>query len=157
MTAIQGTTFASIPVVELAPPRERAVVRRVAVSLTTAVVAPAALFATMLVVINLVAAVIAGCTWMTGAMCWRWLTKRPVSGLLLLTLALMAVKTGIMLVTGNRFVYFVQPVIVDATVATIFLGSLWSARPIVARLAPDFYRSTRRSPRAPASAPCSAG
>lgn len=139
MTAIQSTTLASIPLVEMAPPRVRAVVGRVAVSLATAVVAPAALFSAMMVVINLVAAVIAACAWMTGAMCWRWATRRPVSGLLLLTLTLMAVKTTIMLVTGNRFVYFVQPVIIDATVATVFLGSLWSARPIVARLAPDFY------------------
>jgi uncharacterized membrane protein len=88
---------------------------------------------------NLVTAVIAACAWMTGAMCWRWATGRPVSGLLVLTLGLMTVKTGVMLVTGNKFVYFIQPVIVDATVATVFLASLWSARPVVGRLAPDFF------------------
>ena len=51
----------------------------------------------------------------------------------------MTIRTGFTLATGNTFVYFVQPVFADAAVAAIFLGSLLSARPIVARLAPDFY------------------
>jgi uncharacterized membrane protein len=139
MTAIQGTTLGSIPVVEPVPPRIRAVVGRVAISLATAVVAPAALFAATMAALNLVAAVIAGGLWMTGVMCWRWATRRPVSSLLLLALALMVVRTAVMLATANRFVYFVQPVVVDAVIAAIFLGSLWSASPLVARLAPDFY------------------
>ena len=52
---------------------------------------------------------------------------------------MLTLKTCITLVTGNTFIYFVQPVFVDATVATLFLASLWSTQPIVARLAPDFY------------------
>jgi uncharacterized membrane protein len=138
MTAIL-TTY-DVPVAVLpAPPHLRAVVRRVAVSLATAVVAPAALFATTMAVLNLVAAVVAGGLWMTGAMYWRWATRRPVSSLLLLALGLMLVRTAVMLATANRFVYFVQPVVVDVVIAAVFLGSLWSARPAVARLAPDFY------------------
>jgi uncharacterized membrane protein len=111
----------------------------VAVSLAVAVVAPAVLFATALVVFNLVTAMIVGLAWMVGAMSWRRATGRPVSGLLLLTVAIMTVKTGVALATGNTLIYFVQPVVVDVAVATVFLGSLWSARPAVARLAPDFY------------------
>jgi uncharacterized membrane protein len=114
-------------------------VLRVAVSLAVAVVAPAVLFATALVVFNLVTAMIVGLAWMVGAMSWRRATGRPVSGLLLLTVAIMTVKTGVALATGNTLIYFVQPVVVDVAVATVFLGSLWSARPAVARLAPDFY------------------
>lgn len=140
MTALQSPIMAPRPVVAMVPsPQLRSVVRRVAVSLTVAVVAPAVLFSATLVTFNLVTAVIAACAWMTGAMCWRWSTGRPVSGLLVLTLGLMTVKTVVMLVTGSKFIYFVQPVIVDATVATVFLASLYSARPVVARLAPDFY------------------
>jgi len=59
--------------------------------------------------------------------------------LLVLTLGIMTIRTVFTLATGNTFVYFVQPVFADAAVAAIFLVSLWSARPIVARLAPDFY------------------
>ncbi len=122
-----------------APPHVRAVVVRVAVSLAVAVVAPAVLFATALLVCNLVTAMIVGLAWMVAAMSWRKATGRPVSALLVLTVAIMAVKTGIALATGNTLIYFVQPVVVDAAVASVFLGSLWSASPAVARLAPDFY------------------
>jgi uncharacterized membrane protein len=77
--------------------------------------------------------------WMVTATVWRAATGRRVSGLLVLTLAIMTLKTTIALATGNTFVYFVQPVFVDVTVSALFLGSLWSARPLVARLAPDFF------------------
>lgn len=120
-------------------PQLKAVVARVAASIATAVVAPAVLFWATLVVWNIDVAVIVALGWMVGAMCWRWATGRPVSGLLVLTLAIMTIRTGVMLATGNTFVYFLQPICVDTVVATIFLTSLWTARPIVARLAPDFY------------------
>jgi hypothetical protein len=138
VTLIQQT-----PVVVIAPahpaPRVRDIVGRVAVSLAIAVVAPAVLFAADLVLFNLATAMIVALVWMTGAMTWRHATGRPLSGLLLLTAVIMVVKTSIAFATGNSFIYFVQPAIVDVTVATCFLGSLWSTRPLVARLAPDFY------------------
>jgi hypothetical protein len=122
-----------------AAPQLKGVAARAAASLATAVVVPAALFAVTLMIVDIDAAVIVALAWMASAMCWRWATKRPVSGLLVLTLVIMAIRTAFTLATGNTFVYFVQPVFADATVATIFLGSLLTARPIVARIAPDFY------------------
>ncbi len=139
MTALHEAPLAPILAEPPVPPRLRAIVARVAVSLATALVAPAVLFATTLVLFNVGAAMIAGLTWMVAAISWRAGTGRPVSGLLVLTVAIMAVKTSIAFATGNTFIYFVQPVFVDVAVATLFLGSLWSARPVVARLAPDFY------------------
>ena len=126
----------------LAPPalpQLGAVIARTAASVATAVVAPAAMFCTALVVFNLVTALIVALGWMIGAVYWRRGTGRPVSGLLVLALGIMSVKTAFTLATGNTFVYFVQPVVVDAIVATVFVASLWTARPIVARIAPDFY------------------
>ena len=122
-----------------AVPHLRQVLARVAATLATAVVAPAALFATTLVAFNITTAILAALTWTTAAMCWRRATGRPVSGLLLLVWGIMILKTAFTLATGNTFVYFVQPVVVDFTVGAVFLGSLMSARPIVARIAPDFY------------------
>jgi hypothetical protein len=58
---------------------------------------------------------------------------------LALALAVVVVRTGFALATGNTFVYFIQPVFADAAVAIAFLGSLLTARPAVARLAGDFY------------------
>jgi hypothetical protein len=57
----------------------------------------------------------------------------------MLTLTVMAIRTGFTLVTGSTFIYFIQPVFADVTVATLFLGSLATTRPVIARLAPDFY------------------
>jgi hypothetical protein len=62
-----------------------------------------------------------------------------VSRLLLLTLGILTIRTGFTLASGNTFVYFVQPVFSDAVVASVFLGSLLTSQPLVARLAPDFY------------------
>ena len=136
---IQEATLAPTVAGHPAPPHLREIIARVVVSIATAVVAPAVLFATTLVLFNIATAMIAALTWMVAAMSWRRATGRPVSGLLVLTVAIMAVKTGITFATGNTFIYFVQPVFVDVTVAAVFLGSLWSARPLAARLAPDFY------------------
>jgi uncharacterized membrane protein len=123
----------------LPPPQFTTIVARTAATLATAVVAPAALFCAALVVFNLDTALLVALGWMIGALCWRRGTGRPVSVLLVLALGIMVVKTAFTLATGNTFVYFVQPVIIDAVVATVFVGSLWTARPIVARIAPDFY------------------
>jgi hypothetical protein len=120
-------------------PHLRDVIARVAVSLATAVLAPAALLWVTLVIFNVAAAVIVALAWMVGAMGWRWATKRQLSGLLLLTLGITAVRTAFTLATGSTFIYFVQPVFADFAVASIFLGSLCSARPVIGRLAPDFY------------------
>ncbi len=133
-----------------ATPHLRQIVTRVAVTLATAVVAPAVLFATTVVVLGVHPAMIVALAWMTGAMTWRAATGRRVSGLLMLTLVIMVIKTTIAFATGSTFIYFVQPIFVDAIVATLFLTSLWSGRPLVARLAPDFFpldAATAESPR----------
>jgi uncharacterized membrane protein len=140
MPAVHHHTVDEIPVVSCPPlPSLRAIIARVAVSLATAVVVPAALFTTTVLTFGVAAAMVVALTWMVGATAWRWATRRPVSGLLLLTLGMLTLKTCIALATGNTYIYFVQPVFVDATVALVFLTSLWSATPVVARLAPDFY------------------
>jgi len=120
-------------------PRLGEILLRVLVNVATAVLAPAALLWATLVLFNFPTAVIAALAWMVAAMGWRWTTHRPVSGLLLLTLVVLAVRTLLSLATGSTFFYFVQPVFADLVVASLFLGSLWSARPIIARITPDFY------------------
>jgi intracellular septation protein A len=122
-----------------APPGIRAVLTRAAASLATAVLVPAFLLWAMLVMFDFAAAVIVVLAWMAGAMCWRRATGRRVSTLLLLGLVVMTLRTALTLVTGSTFVYLVQPVFVDVVIAAVFLGSLWTAQPVIARMAPDFY------------------
>lgn len=132
------------------PPTLRTVIRRTATSLAIAVLVPAVLFATTLALVNISAAVVVGLAWMIAVTGMRRARGLPVSVLLLLTLGIMVVRSTFTLATGNTFVYFVQPVVSDACIATIFLGSLLTQRPIVARLAPDFYPMTREMSARPA-------
>jgi hypothetical protein len=140
MTALQDVAS---PVVSerpsSGPPRVRDVVARVAVSMLTAVLVPAFLLWAMLVLVGFAAAVTVVLAWMVGAMCWRRGTGRPVSGLLVLGLTVMTLRTALTLMTGSTFIYFVQPAVADFVIAAVFLGSLWTARPLAAQLAPDFY------------------
>jgi uncharacterized membrane protein len=75
---------------------------------------------------------------MAGVMIWRRIAGHPVSGLLVLSVGILTVRTAFTVITGDTFIYFVQPVFADVAVAVLFLGSLATARPVIARLAPDF-------------------
>jgi hypothetical protein len=130
----------SRPVVPLTPSlRPLEVLGRIGWSLLLAVIVPATLLWAMLELFDVTVAVLVCLAWMVLAMGWRYATKRPVSGLLVLSLGILTIKTAFTLATGSSFVYFVQPVFADVAVATVFLGSLATSRPVIARLAPDFY------------------
>ena len=77
--------------------------------------------------------------WCYGAMAWRITTGRPRSSLLWLTAAGLTAKTLVSISTGSTLIYFLQPVVNDVLIGTVFLLSLRSARPVVARLAADFF------------------
>ena len=124
-------------------PRLKAVIGRLAVSLSVACVAPAVLFYLTLVALDISAAVLVALAWSYGAIGWRRLTGRAMSGLLVLTAGVLTVRTAFTLATGNTFVYFFQPVISDVAVGAGFFVSLATARPVVARLAADFYPMDR--------------
>ena len=57
----------------------------------------------------------------------------------MLTVAVLTARTAFAFASGDTFVYFLQPAITDVAVAMIFFASLATARPVVARLASDFY------------------
>ena len=130
-------------------PRLRTILRHLALSLLWANVIPGALFYCCMAVGNVWAALVAALVWCYGAMVWRVSTRRRTSGLLWLTAAGLTVKTGLTVMTGSTFLYFVQPAINDATVGLLFLVSLMTARPVVARLAGDFFPMTEDVARRP--------
>ncbi len=120
-------------------PKLLTVIRRVSVSLTVACVIPAALFLTCFEVFGVWPAIMAAMSWSYGAIAWRALTGRRTSGLLVLTAVIVTGRTVIALIADSTFLYFLQPIITDGVVAATFLLSLATARPMVARLAGDFY------------------
>ncbi len=120
-------------------PRLKAIIVHLAVSLLVACVIPAILFYVTLVAINVWAALVAALAWSYSAIGWRMATKRRASGLLFLTVTVMTIRTFVALGSGDTTLYFLQPILTDAFLATVFFVSLATARPVVARLAGDFY------------------
>jgi Protein of unknown function (DUF3159) len=120
-------------------PRLGTIMRHLGVSVLMANIVPGVLFYLCLLAGNVWTALIAALVWCYGSMAWRLSTKRRVSGLLLLTLVGLTAKTVFALVSGSTFVYFLQPAITDCIVAALFFASLATARPVVARLAGDFF------------------
>ncbi len=115
------------------------VVRRVSMSLLIAVVIPAVLFYGVFALAGIWTAIGFALAWSYGAIAWRFVTRRRASGLLYLTAIMLTGRTLLSVVADSTWLYFLQPVISDGVVALLFLLSLASARPMVARLAGDFY------------------
>jgi len=138
MTTFTDTPTHAVPVLP-EPPSLGSILVRLAVNLLVAVVVPGVIFYLALVAAGLNAAVLLALGWAAGALVWRRVSGRPVSGLLVLTVAVMAARTAFTLVTGNGFIYFFQPVLTDGALGALFLVSVVTARPLVARLAADFY------------------
>ena len=135
------TLHAEVPVVHdhRTRPQLGAVIRRVALSLLVACVAPAVLFYVSFRLTDVWVAMFVALGWSYGAIAWRALTRRRTSGLLILTASVMTGRTLIAVLTDSTYLYFLQPIISDSLVAAMFLLSLASASPMVARLAGDFY------------------
>jgi intracellular septation protein A len=127
------------PAVQSARPALPTVLRWVGLSLTIACAVPAALFLTCFELLGVWPAILSALVWAYAAIAWRAVTGRRTSGLLVLTAVVLTGRTAIALVAHSTFFYFLQPIITDGIVAAAFLLSLASARPMVARLAGDFY------------------
>lgn len=120
-------------------PKLGAIVKRVALSLLIACAIPASVFWAAYALVGIWPAAIAALCWSYGAIVFRAITRRRASGLLILTATVMTCRTAISMTTHSTFLYFLQPILSDALVGTTFLLSLATARPVVARLAGDFY------------------
>ena len=114
-------------------------VKRVSLSLLIAVIVPAVLFYGVFVLAGVWTAIAAALVWSYGAIAWRALTRRRASGLLILAALLLTGRTALSVMADSTWLYFLQPIISDGVVAALFLLSLASTRPMVARLAGDFY------------------
>ncbi len=85
-----------------------------------------------------------------GVLSWRLVTRRPVSGLLVLTIVGLTARTAYTFVSGDPTLYLLQPAVTSGLIGAVFLASMATTLPGVGRLARDFYRwatSWRRDPR----------
>lgn len=120
----------------------RAVLRHSWPTVVESTLVPTALFYVAWVAIGPFTAYVAALAWGYGVLARRLVTGRRVPGLLVLALVGLTVRTALALATGSAFVYFAQPVLTTSVLALVFFCSALTARPLVARLAADFFPLT---------------
>jgi intracellular septation protein A len=131
-----------VPVHPQVHPQLRSVLHRVGINLLVACVIPGIVFYSLFVSVGIWPAIGAGLLWSYGAIAIRALAGRRPSGMLLLTAGVLTIRTIVALAAHSTFIYFLQPVLTDLLIGTTFLVSALTARPVVARLAGDFYPLT---------------
>ena len=147
----------AVAVADVEPPTLKAIVSRLCSNLVVVCVIPGLLLYCTLIAANLETAMIVALAWSAAVMVWRWATNRAASGLLALSLLVMTMRTAFALLSGDSFIYFMQPIVMDGVLAVAFVGSLATSRPVVARLAPDFFpidNAIAQRPRVAAASSC---
>jgi hypothetical protein len=80
--------------------------------------------------------------WVYLAMVWRLARGHEVPPLLVLAVIGITVRTAVALSSGSTFLYFAQPVLGSLAMGCVFLCSIAIGRPLVARLALEFWPLT---------------
>ena len=130
-----GATTHALPCV-------RSILKRLTVNLLIACIVPAVVFTSLMFGLGITAALLGTLFWSYSAISWQVLHGKRLSGLLVVTSSVLTLRTLVALASGDTFLYFLQPVATDAFIAMAFFASLLGARPVVARLAHDFYPLT---------------
>jgi hypothetical protein len=119
-----------------------AVARRGGPHLLEATFVPAALFYCCLVWGGLTLAYLTAVGWIYSAVARRLVRRRKVPIILVLGVVGITVRTAMALASGSTFIYFVQPILGTVATAGVFLFSLVGGRPLIGRLAIDFWPMT---------------
>jgi hypothetical protein len=115
-----------------------AVARQGGPRLFEAMVVPAVLFYSSLVLVGVGAAYVTALAWSYAAVGFRALSGRSVSGVHVMVAVGLSIKTSMAVATGSTFVYFAQPVFGSAVMAAVFLASIAVGKPMIRWLAEDF-------------------
>jgi hypothetical protein len=119
-----------------------AVVRRSGPHIIEASLIPTALFYCCLVLAGVGAAYVAALLWLYSAVVSRIVRGRPVPPLLVLGAIGITVRTTVAVLSGSTFFYFAQPVLSSLVMGVVFLVSIVAGRPMVERLALEFWPLT---------------
>ena len=115
-----------------------AVTKRLVPYLIEATLIPTVLFYSFFVSFGLTWAFVAALGWTYSAVARRIVSGRRVPGLLVLACLGITLRTGVYLLSGNTFVYFVQPILRTVATAGCLAASALIGRPLIARFASDF-------------------
>ncbi len=123
---------------QLRIPTMRQLVRRALPQWIEGAIVPLGVFWIALHFLGLTVAVAAGLGCCAATMTWRLATKRQVHGMLIVGALALLARSILAMLTGSTFLYFLQPIIGTAFIATAFLVSVWIQRPLAQRFASDF-------------------
>src|SRR5829696_1453522 len=115
-----------------------AVGRRLVPHVLEATLIPMALFYGALATFGLRGAFVSALGWSYTAIGRRLVARRSVPVLLLLATLGLTVRSFLVLVSANTFVFYVQPIFCTLLTAAVFAWSAWRGRPLIARFAADF-------------------
>jgi hypothetical protein len=119
-----------------------AVLRRGGPRVLEASVAPAVLFYVCLVFGSLGLAYLTAIGWLYGCVARCVVRRQPVPQILVLSAIGISIRTAVAIGSGSTFMYFAQPILGTVVTAGVFLASLAGGRPLIGRLADDFWPIT---------------
>jgi hypothetical protein len=119
-------------------PRLRILARHALPNVVEGSLIPVALFLVVLHFLGLWGAMIVGLGWSYTAVLRRIVAGKRVPGIMILGAVTLSARSALAFATGSSFVYFLQPTLGTALVATAFLLSVPLGRPLAQRLAADF-------------------
>jgi hypothetical protein len=118
------------------------VARRGGPKMIEASLIPSALFYTCLAFGSLGLAYTASILWTYSCLGRHLLRRQGVSGILVLASVGITVRTAIAVGSGSTFVYFAQPIVGTVATGGVFLFSIVIGRPLIGRIAHDFWPIT---------------
>lgn len=118
------------------------VVRRGGPRLLEASIIPTVLFWSALALGSIGWAYAAAIVWTYGCLGRRLARGEAVTGVLVLAAVSVTIRTALAVASGSTFVYFAQPILSTVATGLVFLASVIVGRPLVARLATDFWPIT---------------
>jgi hypothetical protein len=118
------------------------VVRRSGPHLLEASLIPTALFYACLVMVGLGTAYAAALLWLYASVAVRLVKHLPIPPLLVLGVVGITVRTTVAVASGSSFFYFAQPVANSLVMTGVFLISIVIGRPLIEKLALEFWPLT---------------
>jgi hypothetical protein len=125
------------------------VVKRGGPRLLEASFIPTALFWTALTFGSIGVAYLVAIAWTYGCLGRRLYRGAPVTGVLVLASIGITIRTALAVGSGSTFVYFAQPIIGTVVTAGVFLVSIALGRPLIGKLAHDFWPITEEQAELP--------
>lgn len=112
--------------------------RRAAPQIIEGVLIPLGLFLIAMRFLGIWPAIVVGLGWEAAAISLRLLTGRRVSGIMIVGALMLTTRSALSLATGSTFVYFAQPILGAALVASAFLLSVVAGQPLARKFATDY-------------------